>query len=171
MYTLTAGDLSHSTTAWRILQPAVTADAFLRLSPLHLPLVAAAGADQGILAAPPDAETQNAPWLKRRAGVEAVPVCIRSASRRVVWDKKVSLLLHVIIYRYIHTVGHSVNLTYFPRKLQSKRLCSLKAEEKSRMHRLKSLCYERCQKWVQVSPGSLLTEETVKTLFSWVTIP
>lgn len=95
-----------------------------------------------------------------------MPVRIRSASRRVVWDKKVSLLLHVIIYRYIHTVGHFVNLTYFPRKLQSKRLCSLKAEEKSRMQRLKSLCYKRCQKWIQVSPGSLLTEETVKTLFS-----
>lgn len=61
-------------------------------------------------------------------------------------DKKVSLLLHVIIYRYIHTVGHSMNLTYFPRKLLSKRLCSLKAKEKNRVHRLKSLCYKMCKK-------------------------
>lgn len=50
--------------------------------------VAAAGADQGILAAPPDAESQNAPWLKRRAGAKAVPVRIRSTSRRVVWIRK-----------------------------------------------------------------------------------
>lgn len=131
---------------------------------------AAAGADQGILAPPPDAGTQNAPWLERRAGAKAVPVHFRSASRRVAWDWKVSLLLHAIIYRYIHTVGHSMNLTYFPRKLLSKRLCSLKVKYKNRVHRLKSLCYKRCKKWAQVSPGSLLTEETLKTLFRWVTI-
>ena len=96
-------------------------------------------------------------------------VRIRTTSRRAVAGRRVSLLFHVIIYRYIHTVDHSVNLTYFPRKLLSKRLYSLKAKGKNRMHGLKSLGYERCKKWAQVSLGSQLTEgkrETLKTLFS-----
>lgn len=33
-------------------------------------------------------------------------VRIRTTSKRVVAGKKVSLLFHVITYRYIHTVGH-----------------------------------------------------------------
>lgn len=95
---------------------------------------------------------------KKGVGVQAVTVRLRTTSRREVVGMKVSLLFHVIIYRYIHTVGHSVNLTYFPRKLLSKRLCSLKAKGKNRMHGLNCLGYEMCQKWAQVSLGSLLPE-------------
>lgn len=41
-------------------------------------------------------------------------VHIRTASRKAVAGIKLSLLFHVIILRYTHTVGHSENLTSFP---------------------------------------------------------
>lgn len=53
--------------------------------------------------------------------VQAVTVCTRPTSRRAAAGKKASLLFHLIIYRHSHLGGHSVNLTYFPRKLLSRK--------------------------------------------------
>jgi len=65
-----------------------------------------------LLAVLSDIELQNTSGSEKKKRGRSM-----STSRIAAAGMKLSLLFHVIIYRYIHTVGHSVNLSSFPRKL------------------------------------------------------